>query len=348
MPHVAPNVQPCRIVLMLLVLLPVSAGQTAAGRPAQDPGGTQTTPGLPAQGEEEEGEEERRGMRRTYRKQRANPTATQNLAARRNAPKPTRGRGKSGAASPGAGRQAAATPAGQKADGDNDSFVGFTLWQMKDSGAGATERRKLVKRKGGKDVVQRPFRVNTDTRLAPGEAYVFSLESTKAGYLYVVDQEEYADGSLGEPSLIFPDEDPDTRDNQVTAGRVIEIPAQKTGDYFEAQRSGPNHVGEVLTIIVTPQPLVERSKIERGAYQEELKSLLKSLQQKWNASIKVKWTEVDEEIGKIYTEREEKAGAGAAGARLTEDDPLPQRLYQIKAEEGAPLMVNVRLRYAVN
>jgi Domain of unknown function (DUF4384) len=342
----ATRIQLYRIFLTLLSLLITTGYYCARAQQTGQSGAGDTAAALPAQGQEEQEEEEQRGMRRTYRRQRANPTPVQNLTPRAATPKRVRARSKGTDASKEAD-QPGQTGTRQKASAADDSFIGFTVWQMKDAAAGTTERRKLVKRKGDREVTQRPFRVSTDTRLAPGEAYVFSIESTKTGYLYIVDQEEYANGSLGEPSLIFPDDDPDTRDNRVAAGRVVEIPAQKTRDYFEAKQSGPNHVGEVLTLIVTPRPLIERAKIEGDAYQEELKGLLKGLQEKWGRSLKVKWTEVTEEIGKIYTEREGNAGAGAGGARLTDEDPLPQRLYQIKAEEGAPLMVNVRLRYDV-
>ena len=340
------HIQLYRIFLTLLVLL-VTAGQGARAQQTGQPNAAGTAAALPAQGEEEQEEEEQRGMRRTYRRQRANPVPVESLTRRVPVPKRTQGHAKGTSSNSNTAGRPAQTGAGQKTGSPDDSFVGFTVWQMRDSGAAGPERRKLVKRKGDRDVVQRPFRVKTDTRLAPGEAYVFSIESTKTGYLYIVDQEEFADGTLGEPSLIYPDDDPDTRDNRVTAGRVVEIPSQKTGGSVEAQQSGPNHVGEVLTIIVAPEPLVERAKIERGADPQELKGLLKTLQEKWGSSLKVKWTEVSEEIGKLYTEREGNAAAGAGAARLTDQDPLPQRLYQIIADEGSPLMVNVRLRYDV-
>ena len=45
-------------------------------------------------------------------------------------------------------------------------------------------------------------------------------------YLYVIDREQYADGTQGEPYLIFPTTRTRGGDNSVKAGRVMEIPSQ--------------------------------------------------------------------------------------------------------------------------
>src|SRR5262249_11057079 len=79
------------------------------------------------------------------------------------------------------------------------------------------------------------------------------------GYLYVIDREQFADGSMGEPVLIFPTTRTRNGDNQVAAGKLIEIPAQEDQpNYFTLQQSGlgtTTQTGEVLTVIVTAKPL---------------------------------------------------------------------------------------------
>jgi len=44
-----------------------------------------------------------------------------------------------------------------------------------------------------------PERISPDTKLAQGDKLRISVEGARKGYLYVIDREQYADGSLGEP-----------------------------------------------------------------------------------------------------------------------------------------------------
>ncbi len=82
------------------------------------------------------------------------------------------------------------------------------------------------------------------------------IEAARTGYLYVVDQEQYADGSKGEPYLIFPTARNRGGDNSVKAGRVIEIPAQDDSPpYFTLKRIRVDHVGESVIVLVTPTPI---------------------------------------------------------------------------------------------
>ena len=83
-----------------------------------------------------------------------------------------------------------------------------------------------------------------------------SIEAARTGYLYVVDQEQYADGSKGDPYLIFPTTRTRGGDYSAKAGRVIEIPAQDdTPPYFTLKRTRVDHVGENVIVLVTPTPL---------------------------------------------------------------------------------------------
>jgi hypothetical protein len=43
-----------------------------------------------------------------------------------------------------------------------------------------------------------PQRIEADTPLKVGERVRLSIESPRTGYLYVIDREQYADGSYGE------------------------------------------------------------------------------------------------------------------------------------------------------
>ena len=72
----------------------------------------------------------------------------------------------------------------------------------------------------------------------------------------MVDQEIYADGSKGEPFLIFPTTRTHNGDNSVKAGRVIEIPSQDDSPpFFTLKRTRVDHVGENVIVLVTPTPI---------------------------------------------------------------------------------------------
>ena len=87
--------------------------------------------------------------------------------------------------------------------------------------------------------------------IVQGRSIANQCEAVRAGYLYVIDREQYADGTLGEPYLIFPTRT-SAGDNKV-AGRLLEIPAQDDSPpFFTMKKSRPDHVAEVLSVLVTP------------------------------------------------------------------------------------------------
>ena len=104
--------------------------------------------------------------------------------------------------------------------------LGLTIWRLRRATAAEVGERIVVHEEGG--VVEWiPERVEAGRPLRIGEKIRISFESQQAGYLYVINREQYADGRLGEPSLIFPTTRTRNGDNQVAAGRLIEIPAQE-------------------------------------------------------------------------------------------------------------------------
>src|SRR5207302_7654799 len=101
-----------------------------------------------------------------------------------------------------------------------------------------------------------PERVEANAPLRVGERIRISIESPSAGYLYVIDREQYADGTTSEPYLLFPTTRTCGGENRVTAGRVIEIPGQEDRpNYFRLRQSRSTQTAEVLTVLVTAQPL---------------------------------------------------------------------------------------------
>jgi hypothetical protein len=226
---------------------------------------------------------------------------------------------------------------------DEVSQLGMTIWRLRPAKTtDPTERIIVQKETEAMELV--PERVPANAPLKIGENIRFSFESPQAGFLYVIDRELFADGSLGEPMMIFPTKRTRDGDNKVEAGKLIEIPAQEDQpNYFTLEQSRLNsiiQIGEALTVIVTPEPL---EGITVGA---QPLPLTKDLVQQWEK----RWGALSETLdlvggaGKTWTKAEQEAGA--SGARyLTQKDPEPQTIYRVSVKPGAPLLVKVGLRY---
>ena len=120
------------------------------------------------------------------------------------------------------------------------------------------------------------------------------------------------------------------------------IPDQKAERaYFEETRNGQDHIAEALTIIVSSEPLIDRSRLKDEPIMLQVGEM-KEWERRW--ATRTRWAEDSEVVGRAYTEEEGKAG-GDRSYKLKEGDPLPQRLYQMGGKAGSPLIVTLHLRY---
>ncbi|MFN0119400.1 MAG: hypothetical protein ACKV2V_02745 [Blastocatellia bacterium] len=237
-------------------------------------------------------------------------------------------------------RVARRAPGGATADG---SVLGITIWRLRPAKP-SDEARILVPRRDKKTAQFTPERVASEVPLASGQRVRLSIEAPRDGYLYVIDREQYTDGTLSAPYMIYPGPG---NDHKVTAGRVIEIPALEddgTATWFELQalpREGQTALtAEVLTLLITPEPL---PGLKRSDEPWELPAAtLAEWEKKWSAT--AERLELTGGAGRAYT-KAEKAAAGA-GQPLTTADPMPQTIYRVATRPGNPFMINVSLRIA--
>lgn len=219
------------------------------------------------------------------------------------------------------------------------TVVGVTIWQLAPSGGSAQGARLLV-HEGTQNVEWVAQRVDSGKSLIEGSHVRLSVESGKKGFLYVVDREKYADGSTGEPYLIFPTSRLSGANNAVRTGVVIEIPSQDDSPpYFTLKRSRSDHVAEVLSVLVAPSEIPDL-KIGR----EPLKlsaALVADWEKKYGKKAGV--LELEGGAGQAWTEAEKQAGTGSRS--LGGADPLPQTLYfDPDPKSEAPMMINVPLQ----
>ena len=186
-----------------------------------------------------------------------------------------------------------------------------------------------------------PERVASDTPLAEGQKVRLSVEAAQAGYLYVVDRDEYADGTKSDPCLIFPTQRTRGGNNRVTAGVVVEIPASDDNPaFFKVQRSRPDQINEALTILVSPKRIeglqIGRQRLKLSSEQ------VATWEKQWKA--KAYKLEAQGEEGKAYTLAEKEAGSG--GKPLTTDDPAPQTMYHVDCKPNDTVMLQLPLKIA--
>jgi Domain of unknown function (DUF4384) len=241
---------------------------------------------------------------------------------------------------PAATRPASSTGA-HKPGSSNASQLGLTIWRLRPSSM-AEGGARIIVHQDGETEEWTPERIESNTPLRMGERIRFSLESPQTGYLYVIDREQYDGGSMGDPHLIFPTTRTREGDNRVEPGKIIEIPAQTDRpNFFTLRRSHMDQTGELLTVIVKPQPI---EGITIGD-----KPLALSSQQV--AQWENQWGALTEKFemaggaGKTWTQAELEAGANGT-RQLTQDDPGPQTIYRVAVKPGAPLLVKIGLRYS--
>lgn len=222
-----------------------------------------------------------------------------------------------------------------------DTVVGVTVWRLRPS-TSADSGERLIVHEGQDDVAWLPERISANTKLTQGDRLRITVEAARTGYLYVIDREQYADGSLGEPYLIFPTTRTLNGNNGVKVGKLIEIPAQDDGPpYFTLKRSKSSQVAEVLSVLVTPTPL-EGIEITDKA-QKLSGAQVASWEKQWNTQ--VGWLEMENGAGKAWTKEEKLAGADS-NLVLKAHAPAPQVVYyRPNAKVNEPMLVKVQLRY---
>jgi hypothetical protein len=220
-------------------------------------------------------------------------------------------------------------------------LLGVTLWRLRRSTASDSGESRLLiqetENQRTESVEWTPERVEAETPFAAGDRVRFSIESPRAGYLYVVDRELYADGTTSDPYLIFPTQRMRDGDNSVRAGKVIELPEKSA---FKLTPLRSDYQGERLTILVTSEPLPQ---VTVPANAERLDpSLVAQWETQWAAA--AERLELVGGAGQAYTGTERDAAA--QGRLLTQVDELPQTLYRVLSAPGSPVVISVSLRIA--
>jgi len=218
--------------------------------------------------------------------------------------------------------------------------IGVTIWRLRAAKPTDTGARILVQEES-QSAEWVPERVSSTSRLQAGDKVRLSIESPEPGYLYVIDREQYANGSRAEPTLIFPTTGTHGGNNEVAAGKLIDIPAQQDRpNFFTLRRSRLDHAGEELTVLLTPTPLPGLEIGPKALVLNE--AMVAEWERKWGVE-KPAVFELSGGAGQPWSRAEQMAAAGKTRS-LRQDDPPPQTVYRVTVKPGEPLMVKLRLR----
>jgi hypothetical protein len=218
-----------------------------------------------------------------------------------------------------------------------DTVVGVTIWRLRPAGRSDSGERLIV-HDSSSTAEWLPERISPTTKLTQGDRLRIAVEAVRDGYLYVIDREQYADGTLGEPYLIFPTTRTTGGDNEVSIGKLIEIPGQDDAPpFFTMRKSRPDHVAEVVSVLVTPQPLEGVQITDKALKLTEAQ--VASWEKKWGSSVgRLDMTTV----GQSWTKDEKEARTRA----LTNSAPAPQLVfYRPGAKTTEPMFVKLKLSY---
>jgi hypothetical protein len=225
--------------------------------------------------------------------------------------------------------------------------VGVTLWKLRRAKTGEPGPRFRLLEPGERDIVDWVAeRADIAEPLERGSRVRLAIESPQPGYLYVVNREEYSTGRRSRPHLIFPTYRIHRGSNELTPGRIIELPGiADTPPYFRVDAAVSSDItvyqGELITIIVTPKPL--DLEIDAGPLLLT-ENQVSTWESRWGRT--TRRLSLAGGVGRARTQEENEA-ADLRERLLTHDDPSPQEIYLVSAKPAEPFVIRLPLKLSM-
>lgn len=219
--------------------------------------------------------------------------------------------------------------------------IGITIWKLLTTNfkgsVNVTDDDEYVPLiNAGRTNYLTPYRASLNTLFESGDYVRLAIESGRRGYLYVVDQEMYADGSTGDAYLVFPSKRLKNGVNLIVPGSPVEIPDLSNNPfYFELRpqsQNGKQIMAEVLSIIIRDRPITGLKIGEQPlliSYE-----MLADWRKKWSGRAEI--FEPSETVKKGYTKSERQAAEGKQ--KLSAKDPLPQTIFLVEGNLNGTLI----------
>jgi hypothetical protein len=167
----------------------------------------------------------------------------------------------------------------------------------------------------------------------------FTFESAPQGYLYVIDRDTFADGSFGEPVLIFPTDRIRNGRNDVEPGHPVQIPDTKDHPpALQVDPAKPGQTGIQLIVIATPHKIPE---LLSGADQQKIPSAwLERWQKQWATNVELT---TDPKLDGLAVTLAEQAAIQDLNHPLGPKDNVPTALFHRRGPPGQPIYVTATL-----
>lgn len=219
-------------------------------------------------------------------------------------------------------------------ESNDDAFLGITLWRLRV--AKPSDDPAVKVRLGNYDWTLE--RVSQRAPLGGGERIRISVESERAGYLYVIVRMALLSGGKQPVFLIYPPPGSGPHDNYVTPGTMVAVPSPNADPaYLQIRGYGTE---DKYTVLLTPRPIPGIGAETKG---NEIVEQLADWRTIWGRP--VKQLDAPELAPKVTP-----AEAGVMrqpSLRLTQDDPPPQDLYHASAAPNEPIIVDLDRSFVI-
>lgn len=223
--------------------------------------------------------------------------------------------------------------------------IGVTIWRFSPTQCAIPNCPLPAGDKGLVDTAA-GARVDDSAALSTGERVRLGLESlSHDGFVYVIDREQYADGTFGDPYLIFPTKNIYKGSNYARPGLQIQLPRAE-GCFCVKSRSQQRVLAaDNLIVIVSPQPLLSPDEI--GPKEIPLPANLAAYVSRASKERLYRGT-LKDGAGLARSAPEQAAGTKGlfdTEPVLTQSDLPPQNVYQSLVPRGSAAVFSLYLRY---
>jgi hypothetical protein len=233
----------------------------------------------------------------------------------------------------------------------SEDMIGVTLWALRPSTDAEPRHTRMFQERPANSATPpdksetpaiewwTPVRVGSDAQLREGSKVRLGIESSRDGFVYVIDREFHSDETTGPPQLIFPTERTRGQGNRIVGGCRLELPTLSAKlKYWELGRQQQNYFGELLTIIISPQPIPILGDQQVPSALPD--SLVSQWERDWGAGVHRVFNGPG---GALPTPAEAEARAGCSHL-LTADDPPPTTIYALPAGDTKPILARFPVR----
>ena len=223
-------------------------------------------------------------------------------------------------------------PQGPPPPGQEYVRIGVTIWRFSPSQCPLEDCPTPTA--NSKSLVDTATRIEDNLPLSTGERVRLGIESlSRSAFIYVIDREQFADGTLGDAYLIFPTRNINGGKNVAQPGLQVQLPRADGCFCVKSRNPQKPLVADQLVVVVSPLSLLPPKLAGYVRRAEQTITYRGSLQG-----------------GRALKQTPQEAQAGTKGlfdtaSVLTRNDLPPQNFYQSTVSVGEAAVFRLSLRY---